>query len=727
MLGASLALFANDSIPFANTIRVYPGESKESILAKAAHVVPTPNQVDALDDGFIAFIHFGPNTFSRREWGTGFEDPKMFNPTAIDADQWVRTLKEAGMKKVILTAKHHDGFVLWQSRYTDHGIMSSDFQGGKGDVMRELSKACAKYGLKLGVYLSPADLYQIENEAGLYGNLSPKTLRTIPRPVEGRPFENPTTFEFVVDDYNEYFLNQLFELLTEYGPIHELWFDGAHPKRKGGQTYNYAAWKELISALAPDAVVFGREDARWCGNEAGDTRFTEWNVLPFPENPHTATNFPDCTVQDLGSREKLYGANYLHYQFPETDTSIREGWFYRDDDRQGVRSADDVFDIYERSVGGNAVFLLNVPPNREGRFSPRDVASLKEVGKRIRETYGTNLLAGAKAPAALLDGNNTTAVDASQPIEITLAAPATINRIMLAEPVATSGERVEEHAVDAWVDGKWQEIAQATNIGFKRILRFPDVTTSRLRIRVLSSRLDPSIGEVSAHCYKAHAPALVISSDAAGAVSIAPRTSGFGWKAGNNNSVENLSTGYTIHYTTDGSEPTAQSPLYTAPVTPGAVRVKAVAILHGETGPVAERQIGLPKTAWKPVGTEKSAPNHGPELSFDGKPSTFWASDTVGTRDIAIDLGATHRLSGFAYTPQTVSPGGMIAKGVIEVSKDGRKWKQAEVFEFGNLVNDPSTRYHYFDKPISTRFIRIRPIDLAGGSNQAAIAEIDLF
>ena len=170
-------------------------------------------------------------------------------------------------------------------RYTRHGIMSTDFREGKGDILKDLSASCQKYGLKLGVYLSPADLYQIEHPQGLYGNLSPYTERTIPREVPGRPFANKTTFRFMLDDYNEYFMNQLFELLTEYGPIHEVWFDGAHPKRKGGQKYNYPAWKELIHKLAPQAVIFGREDIRWCGNESGKTRDTEWNVIPYRKIP----------------------------------------------------------------------------------------------------------------------------------------------------------------------------------------------------------------------------------------------------------------------------------------------------------------------------------------------------------------------------------------------------------------------------------------------------------
>ena len=385
LLGAMLSLQGqaqDKQMQFQNTIKVEAGDSHADIIAKAAHVVPSPNQLAALQNEFIAFIHFGPNSFTRLEWGSGKEDPKVFDLKELDTDQWCEAMKAAGMKMVILTVKHHDGFVLWQSRYTKHGIMSTGFRNGKGDILKDLSESCRKYGLKLGVYLSPADLYHIENPEGLYGNLSPYTKRTIPREVPGRPFANKTRFEFVVDDYNEYFLNQLFEILTEYGPIHEVWFDGAHPKRKGGQTYNYPAWKKLIKALAPDAVIFGREDVRWCGNEAGGTRSTEWNVIPYQANPDTMSNFADMTDKDLGSREQLYKAKYLHYQQAETNTSIREGWFYRDDTHQKVRSTDDVFDIYERAVGGNSTFLLNIPPNRNGKFSPTDVKKpASESGK----------------------------------------------------------------------------------------------------------------------------------------------------------------------------------------------------------------------------------------------------------------------------------------------------------------------------------------------------------
>lgn len=721
----------NDGIPYSNTIKVESTDTRDQIIAKAAHVVPTPNQLSALENEFIAFVHFGPNTFTGREWGTGMEDPSIFDLKELDTDQWCQAMKAAGMKMVLLTVKHHDGFVLWQSRYTDHGIMSTGFRDGKGDILKDLSESCQKYGLKLGIYLSPADLYQIESPDGLYGNLSKATRRTIPREVPGRPFKDTRTFEFVVDDYNEYFLNQLFELLTEYGPVYEVWFDGAHPKRKGGQQYNYKAWKELIHTLAPEAVIFGREDVRWCGNEAGATRQTEWNVIPYPDNPDTTTVFPDRMATDLGSREQLYKAKYLHYQQAETNTSIRAGWFYHDDDRQQVRSADDVFDIYERSVGGNSTFLLNIPPNKEGRFSDRDVAVLEEVGKRISATYGTDLLKGAKGPKGVLDGNPDTYYTMEGPgseFTVKMKKPVTINRIMIQEAVSQRSERVESHAVDAWLDGQWKEIASATNIGYKRILRFPDITTDRLRFRLLGSRLSPAISHFSAHYYQAGPPQLVISQAADGTVTIAPKPQDFGWKSHGENATANLTAGCRIFYTTDGSEPTEASAEYTAPVKLDPCEIKAVAVLHGQTGAVVSERLGYAKSDWKLLGNSSQEKEHPAVAAFDADPATFWhTADAPKPHYIAVDLGAARNLSGFAYTPQTATSQGMMSAGTVKVSDDGKTWRKVADFEFGNLVNDPSKRFFYFDSPVTARFVRVEATATEAGSKTVAAAEIDIF
>ena len=716
-----------DTMAYKNTWAIAPNDSREVIMAKAVHVVPTANQMAALQNEFIAFIHFGPNTFTRMEWGNGKEDPRIFDLKTLDTDQWCAAMQAAGMKMVIFTAKHHDGFVLWQSRYTRHGIMSTGFRDGKGDVLKDLSASCRKYGLKLGIYLSPADLYQIENAEGLYGNLSAKTLRTIPQPVEGRPFADKRTFQFVVDDYNAYFLNQLFELLTEYGPIHEVWFDGAHPKRKGGQTYDYASWKTLIPTLAPEAVIFGREDVRWCGNEAGGTRPTEWNVMPYAVNPDTATHFADITDADPGSDARLLTARYLHYQQAETNTSIREGWFYRDDDRQQVRSADDVFDIYERAVGGNATFLLNIPPDRDGRFGDRDVAVLTEVGQRIHATYGTDLMAGAKGPRALLDGKAKTAVSVKDGVVLQWPEAITFNRIVLQEPIAQSGERVAEHAVDAWVDGAWKEVAHATNIGYKRILRLPDVTTDKVRIRVLSARAEPRLSHVSLHHYAARPPMLTCRRTKDGKVVIAPKPQDFGWKANGEALAANLSAGYEIRYTTDGTAPGAQAALYTAPFAADACVVKAVALLNGERGAVLTEQLGTAKTGWHLVSATGEQPRHTAAMAFDEDPATWWAGDEGTQHALVWQLEQPRRLSGFAYTPPRRNAEGMMAGGKVWVSMDGSHWTEAATFHFGNLINDPTRRSVDFATPVEARYVKVQATEIAGGGKRLCIAEVDVW
>ena len=715
-----------------STIKIEESDTKEIIIQKAAHVVPTQNQLDALRNEFIAFIHFGPNTFTRKEWGSGMEDPEIFDLKMLDTDQWCRAMKSAGMKMVILTVKHHDGFVLWQSRYTDHGVMSTGFRDGKGDILKDLSESCKKYGLKLGVYLSPADLFQIEQPDGLYGNLSNYITRTIPRPVPGRPFENKTTFEFEVDDYNEYFLNQLFEILTEYGEIHEVWFDGAHPKTKGGQQYNYPAWKKLIRTLAPKAVVFGREDIRWCGNEAGRTRDTEWNVITYQDNPLTANQFPDLTAKDLGSREMLYQAKYLHYQQAETNTSIREGWFYRDETHQKVRNADDVFDMYERSVGGNSTFLLNIPPNREGKFSPQDVAVLEEAGKRIRETYSTNLLRNAKGQKKVLDDNPNTYLllnKKKKEIVIVLRNAEKINRIILQEAVATHSERIEKHAVDAWVDNQWKEIAVATNVGYKRILRFPDVTTNKIRIRVLESRLDPAISHVSAYYYHSRPPQLTFLRNKEGIVTIAPLKTEFNWNPHGENVAENLHQKYEIFYTLDGTNPTRTSAKYENPIKVENQELRAVALTKELEGIVQVERMGLVKKDWKLLGFSSQQNKFGAELAIDADPGTSWLTEEgVLPHAIAIDFGNNQQVSAMTYTPPTnVKSAGMMAKGIIQISSNGKEWETIETFEFGNLVNDPSRRTHLIHRTITTRFIRLEVLGIEGDTKSVGIAELDFL
>jgi len=719
----SLATYAQGQ----RTIKIESGDSQNEIIEKAALVVPTTNQYAYKKLEFTCFAHFGVNTFTRKEWGNGFEDPKVFNLQNLDTDQWCRTAKEAGMKLVMFTAKHHDGFVLWQSRYTKHGVMSSPYKEGKGDVLKELAASCKKYGLKLGVYLSPADLYQIENKEGLYGNLSKYTERVIPRPIEGKPFVNKTTFKFKADDYNEYVLNQLFELLTEYGPIHEVWFDGAHPKRKGGQKYNYLAWKKLIQTLAPKAVIFGKEDVRWCGNESGATRESEWDVVTFDQDPHQMHLFPDMHG-DLGSREKLANAKYLHYLAAETDTSIREGWFYRDEEEQKVRSADDVFDIYERTVGGNSTFLLNIPPNRDGKFSDEDVSVLKEVGRRIRETYNKDLLAGAKGENAILDANENTYVlgeNGKGTYTIILPQVITLNRFVLQEAIQTHGQRIEKHALDAWLNNKWQQVAESTTVGYKRILRFADVTTNKLRIRIIEARSKPSLSNVSGHYYKQRPPQLSIHRNLDGQVTIAPKKSDFHWKSQGIDYHKNLSDTMEIRYTTDGNVPNENSQTYSKSFYLKSGEVKAKAFETGQIGSLAEREFGIIKKDWTVKGTSNDEKKK-PENAIDGDINTYWNSGN-GAPSITIDLKKVKNIRGFIYTPPLNVKEGLIEKGLIKVSKNGISWKTVQTFDLGNLINDPTSRTVRFVKKVKARYVQITSIRGAGGSTSATIAEIDML
>ena len=724
-----------ENIRFQNTIKVEADDTQDRIIAKASHVIPTQNQLEALQNEFIAFVHFGPNTFTRMEWGTGKEDPKVFDLRELHTDQWCEAMQAAGIRLVVLTVKHHDGFCLWQSRYTKHGVMSTNFREGKGDVLKELSESCRKYGIKLGVYLSPADLYQIESPDGLYGNESKYTKRTIPREAPGRPFTSKIKFEFEADDYNEYILNQLYELLTEYGPIHEVWFDGAHPKRKGDQQYNYSAWRRLIRTLAPHAVIFGREDIRWCGNEGGGTRATEWNVIPYPNDPNTMNDFPDMTDDNLAGNEVLFSLQkpyYLHYQPAETNTSIRDGWFYRDDTYQRVRSADDVFDIWERAVGGNSYVMLNIPPTREGRFSDRDVEVLKEVGKRIRETYSDDLLNKAEGPKEVLDHNIYTYITLdkqAQEIVITTPSPITFNRLEIGEPIATNGERIKKHAIDAFIDGTWKEIAQATNIGFRRILRFPEVTAGKIRLRILESRLTPAISSIAAYYYVTRPPVLTGKRNADGMVTIEPRDDPFTWNFTGQNSVKNLNQGYKIYYTTNGKEPDNQSPEFKTPFKLENATLKTVAYLNNEKGAVQEDRFGYIKKNWKIMeASSEASTRNSPALAMDENSNSAWTTEeSDDPHFISIDLGKSLIISGFAYTPRRGSPKGMLEAGIFKISDDGKIWKALESFTFGNLINDPTKRYHFFNKTVKTRYIRLEATRMAADSKELSIAELDIF
>lgn len=431
----------------------------------AARLVPSSRQLAWQQMELTAFLHFGINTFTGREWGNGNENPELFNPSELDARQWVRTLKQGGFKMVILTAKHHDGFCLWPTKTTKHSVASSPWKGGKGDVVRELRDACSEYGMKFGVYLSPWD-----RNADCYG-------------------DSPA--------YNRFFIEQLTELLTNYGEVHEVWFDGANGEGPNGkkQVYDWDAFYETIQRLQPNAVmaIMG-DDVRWVGNEKGIGRESEWSATVLTPGVYARSEEANAalgvtpTSADLGGREMLKNARELFWYPSEVDVSIRPGWFYHAEEDAKVKSLKHLSDIYFQSVGYNSVLLLNIPPDRRGLIHQADSVRLKEFADYRQRIFADN---------RVVDGEKLWQAQPGGEQVYQLKPGSVINLVMLQEDI-TKGQRVEAFRVEAWINGQWTQIAEGTTVGYKRMVRFPEVETDRLRIKVLNSRLSANICKVAA-------------------------------------------------------------------------------------------------------------------------------------------------------------------------------------------------------------------------------------
>ena len=455
-----------DAEVFVKHVQFPEHATLEQKVSMAARLVPSPQQLEWQQMELTAFLHFGINTFTDREWGDGKEDPALFNPTDLDAEQWVRTLKEAGFKMVLLTAKHHDGFCLWPTKTTKHSVASSPWKDGKGDVVKELRDACTKYDMKFGVYLSPWD-----RNAECYGD-SPR--------------------------YNEFFIEQLTELLTNYGEVHEVWFDGANGEGPNGkkQVYDWDAFYKTIQRLQPKAVmaIMG-DDVRWVGNERGLGRETEWSATVLAPGIYARSEASNkrlgvySQAKDLGSREMLKNATELFWYPSEVDVSIRPGWFWHESENGKVKSLKHLADIYFQSVGYNSVLLLNIPPDRRGHIHEADVARLKEFAAYRQQAFADNRV---KKGQKMWD-----AASGDQRV-YKLKPSSKINVVLLQEDIAR-GQRVESFRVEGRVGGQWQLLGEGTTVGYKRMLRFPEVEAEALRITIGSSRLEAHISNVAAY------------------------------------------------------------------------------------------------------------------------------------------------------------------------------------------------------------------------------------
>jgi alpha-L-fucosidase len=445
--------------------------------------LPTDRQLRWHEMEFYGFLHFTVNTFTDREWGNGDEEEKVFNPTDFDADQIASVAKAAGMKGLILTTKHHDGFCLWPSKYTEHSVKNSPWKDGKGDVVKEIASACRRHGLRFGVYLSPWDRNQKDY---------------------GRP------------EYITYYRNQLRELLTHYGEIFTVWFDGANggsgyyggareTRRIDARTfYDWDNTRAIVRQLMPMAVMFSDAgpDTRWVGNESGVAGDPCWATI------NNAGRYPGGSAEGLNSGERP-GTDWIP---AECDVSIRPGWFYHAKEDAQVKTPEQLLDIYYKSVGRGAGLNLNLPPDRRGRINENDIRSLQEFRRVLDATFAKNLAKGAKlsasntrggvrryGPANLLDGKRITywaTDDAVTTPELVLefAAPVTFNVVSLREHLPL-GQRVDGFALDQWQEGAWTEFAKGTSIGNERLVRGKDVTTDKVRLRITQASVCPALSE----------------------------------------------------------------------------------------------------------------------------------------------------------------------------------------------------------------------------------------
>ena len=435
----------------------------EQKIDMVSRLIPTPQQLEWQQMEFTAFLHFGMNTFTGNEWGHGTDDPKLFNPTELDCEQWVKALKEGGFKMALLTAKHHDGFCLWPTATTEYSVKNSPWKDGKGDVVRELRNACEKYGMKFGVYLSPWD-----RNAVSYG-------------------DSPA--------YNKFFIEQLTELLTNYGEVHEVWFDGACGEGPNGkkQEYDWTAILAKIRELQPKAVtaIMG-DDVRWVGNEGGLGRETEWSATVIAPGSYTHKKEANKVLgleemsKDLGSRELVAKAQEAYWYPSEVDVSIRPGWFYHAEQDEQVRSLANLVNIYYRSVGCNSVLLLNIPPDRRGLIHEVDVQRIKELSDYIGKTFATNYVE---------NGAQMWKAEVGQSKEYNVKPGAMGNTFLIQEDIA-QGQRVEDFLVEVYSNGAWQYATEGTTVGYKRLLRFSDCQPEKIRVTLRGARATANISNV---------------------------------------------------------------------------------------------------------------------------------------------------------------------------------------------------------------------------------------
>ncbi|WP_037328358.1 alpha-L-fucosidase [Runella zeae] len=689
---------------------------KTSIGQKTASPVPygvTPSErlLAWHELEFYGFIHFTINTFTDKEWGYGDESPTLFNPTHFDPDQIVLSMKAAGMKAIILTAKHHDGFCLWPTKTTEHNITKSPWKNGKGDVVREISDACRRHGLKFGVYLSPWD----------------------------RNNEHYATPHYV----NTIFQNQLRELLTNYGPVFEVWFDGANggdgyyggkrEERKIDRItyYNLDELWNVIRPLQPMACIFSDlgPEIRWVGNESGVAGETCWPT-------YTPKGREDINKPGLGQtryEEGQFGTRDGKYWIPaECDVSIRPGWFYHESENNRVRSVENLVNLYFKSVGHGASMLLNIPPSRKGTVYPTDSITLAQMGNYLQRLYAVNYATTAKVKASAVRSSDQAFApenvrdtdrysywgtpDGVTTGEITLqfSKPTTFDVVRLRENIKL-GVRSDDWEIWAQVKGQWQLFGKGTAIGASRLVKGPKVTADAIKVSITKGKASICISDIgvfnSPELPKENLP--VISRDQKGQVHIVGES-------------KNAS----IVYEKNRNDISATSTPYQAPFVMTESGSVSAAFLNkdGSTSRISTVTFGILPQNW--VLYKNQATTDAKQLALDNNPKTVWLVDinAQGTDALILDTQKSQVIKGVSYVPDPTNGQGNITHYALYGSQNGNDWQLIQEGEFSNIEANPRPQRVNIPKDKGQlRYLKLVPKRWVGNGHQVRIADLLLL
>lgn len=663
---------------------------------------------------FYGFIHFTINTFTDKEWGYGDESPSLFNPTNFDADQIVRSMKASGMKAIILTAKHHDGFCLWPTKTTEHNITKSPWKNGKGDVVREVSEACKRHGLKFGVYLSPWD----------------------------RNNEHYATPHYV----NTIFQNQLRELLSNYGPVFEVWFDGANGgdgyyggKREARTIdrityYNLDELWNVIRPIQPMACIFSDlgPEIRWVGNESGVAGEICWPT-------YTPKGREDINKPGLGQtryEEGQYGTRDGKHWIPaECDVSIRPGWFYHESENNRVRSVANLVNLYFQSVGHGASMLLNIPPSRRGTVHPVDSLTLSQMGAYLRGLYAVNYAAKAKVKASSVRGGSAqfspenvkdndrysywATPDNVTTGEITLEfpKPTTFDVVRMRENIKL-GVRSDDWEVWAQVNNQWQLFGKGTAIGASRLVKGPKTTAKAVKIRIAKGKASICLSDIGVF----NSPELpvenlpVISRDAQGNVQISGQ-----------------SKGAVIVYERNRNTISSASTPYKAPFLMTESGTVSAAFLNsdGSTSRISSTLLGILPQGWK-LYKNQNNPSTAEEaqMALDGNPKTIWEVEVApqGTDALLVDTQKSQAVKGFMYVPDADHRQGNITHYTAYGSENGSDWQLLQEGEFSNIEANPRPQRVSFPKDKGQlRYFKLIPKRWVGNGVRVRVADLLLL